>query len=215
MITPRYLLILLPLLLGCLSPIKKLYPEKEQQRPVPAYVISLGWHVGIAFEGKYLKGKLPEHNRLPKTEYLLVGWGDNKYYPAERAGVGLFLRAALLPTRSVIHVVGFDKQVENYFGESDIVRVHLSKQGIEALTGYVADRFRIDKDEDIKYAAEGHYPNSSFFEAKGLYFFPRTSNKWAARVLRKSGFPITPFYAITSGNLIKQTRKYGKVIRQR
>ena len=215
MIDPRYLLIILPLLTGCLSPVKELYPENEKERPIPAYVVSLGWHVGIAFDGEYLREKLPEHQQMPDTEYLLVGWGDNKYYPAERAGVGLFLRAAFLPTRSVIHLVGFDKEVEAYFGESDIVRVQLSKKSIQEMTGYIADRFRTDNDKQIILAAEGLYPNSSFFEAKGLYFFPKTSNKWAARVLRKSGFPITPFYAMTSGNVIKQARKSGTVIRQR
>jgi uncharacterized protein (TIGR02117 family) len=202
-------------MMGCLGPVKKLYPENENQRPIPAYVVSLGWHVGIALDSEYLVEKLPEHKRLPDTEHLLVGWGDNKYYPAERAGVGLFLRAAFLPTQSVIHVVGFDEEAENYFGESDVVKVQLSKQGMEAMSHFVSEQFKYDDGGDLKFAADGLYPTSNFFEAKGFYFFPKTSNKWAAKVLRKSGFPITPFYAMTSGNVIKQARKSGKVIQQR
>lgn len=201
--------------MGCLGPVKELYPENEEQRPISAYVVSLGWHVGIAFDSEYLNNNLPKHKRLPDTEHLLVGWGDNKYYPSNRAGVWLFLRAALLPTGSVIHVAGFDEEAEVYFSNSDIVKVKLSSQGMAAMAHYVAEQFQFDDDGDINFAADGLYPNSSFFEAKGLYFFPRTSNKWAARVLRKSGFPITPFYAITSGNVIKQVQKSGEVNRQR
>ena len=207
MINPRYLIIILPLIVGCLGPVKELYPENEKQRPISAYVVSLGWHAGIAFDSEELRSKLPKHKRLPDTEHLLVGWGDNRYYPSDRAGLWLFLRAALLPTRSVIHVVGFDGEAEAYFSNSDMVKVKLSRPGMEAMAQYVAEQFRFDDEGDIHFAADGLYPNSSFFEAKGLYIFPRTSNKWAARVLRKSGFPITPFYAITSGNVLKQARK--------
>jgi hypothetical protein len=86
---------------------------------------------------------------------------------------------------------------------------------MEAMSHFVSEQFKYDDGGDLKFAADGLYPTSNFFEAKGFYFFPKTSNKWAAKVLRKSGFPITPFYAMTSGNVIKQARKSGKVIQQR
>lgn len=206
-------LLLLLALTGCLSPVAGLYSEKKEQRPNKVYVVKLGWHVGIAFKGIHLREKLPGHDRLPETGFLLVGWGDNRYYPAERVGVGLFMRAAFLPTGSVIHVVGFDQEVESYFVDSDVVRVQLSERGVEQMSAYLAQQFRRSEDGSLEYAADGLYGNSAFFKAKGLYFFPRTSNWWAARLLRKSGYPITPVYAITSGNVIRQAGKEGEVIR--
>lgn len=200
---------------GCLGPVRDLYPKQKQQRPVPVYVVSHGWHVGLAFESNYLKRKLPEHKELPEGKFLLVSWGDNKYFPSERARIDLFLRAAFLPTGSVIHLVGTDKTVDNYFQNSDIIRVQISKKGMEKVTDYLADRFEYDAKGELKFSADGLYRNSAFFKAKGLYFFPKTSNKWTARLLRKSGFPITPFYAITSGNVIRQARKSGEVIQRR
>lgn len=209
------LIIILPLLAGCLGPVTELYPDKEEKRPVPAYIVSHGWHVGIALERQYLIDKLPDHEQLPKTDFWMIGWGDNKYYPSERARVDLLLRAAFLPTGSVIHVVGFDEAVQAYFINSDIVRVRLSRQGMEQMAEHIAEQFQKETEDSLKYVAAGLYTNSSFFEAKGLYFFPKTSNRWTARTLRKSGFPISPFYAITSGNVIRQVRKSGEVIQRR
>ncbi len=208
-----HLIIILFLTTGCLGPVTELYPDDDEQRNVKAYVISHGWHVAIAFEGEFLREKLPAHDRIPETEYLMIGWGDNKYYPAERPGVGLFLRAAFLPTGSVVHVVGIDRPVEANFTESDIVKVRLGDKGMDKMSGYIAGSFHRDSNKTLNFTAEGLYNNSAFFEANGLYFFPRTSNRWVARVLRKSGFPITPFYAVTSGNVIYQARKKGELVR--
>jgi hypothetical protein len=64
-------------------------------------------------------------------------------------------------------------------------------------------------------AADGLYPNSTFFEANGRYYFPNTSNKWTARALRETGYPISTFYTVTSGNVVKQASEHGVVIQKR
>lgn len=211
----RYSIIFLWLIIaGCLGPIKELYPEDEELRPIPAYIISHGWHVGIAIESKHIRHILPEHEQMPTAEFLKFGWGDNRYYVDSEAGFGLMLRAAMLPTRSVIHVVGIDLPVENYFSASTIVKVQITEEGAEKLGEFIAERFSRDED-GVRFAAEGLYSNSIFFEANGFYYIPKTSNTWTARALRRTGYPISPFYAITSGNVVKQARKDGEVIRIR
>ena len=85
---------------------------------------------------------------------------------------------------------------------------------MEAMSDYLAARFQRNGKGDLVFAAQGLYRGSVFFESKGLYFFPKTSNRWAARVLRKSGFPVTPFYAFTSGNVLQQAAQSGRVIRR-
>ena len=210
MTSSQWLLLGLVVLLftsGCLRPVRDLYPEQKEDRPISVYIISHGWHVEVAFKGTFLKKKIPDHEKLPEGDYLMVGWGDRKYYTADRAGVGLFLRAAFLPTRSVIHVAGLREAPDLHFSDSDIVEVRVSKAGLESMTDYMANQFSYGTSGRLKFAEDGHYENSAFFEAKGLYFFPKTSNKWVARVLRESGFPITPFYAITSGNVMHHAGK--------
>ncbi|MCC5941729.1 MAG: DUF2459 domain-containing protein [Balneolaceae bacterium] len=205
-------LIFLMCLTGCLGPVKDLYPDDDELRPIPVYIISHGWHVGIAIEKEQIEPFLPKHERMPQAELLKFGWGDNRYYTDSEAGFGLMMRAALLPTRSVIHVVGIDMAVENYFSRSSIVKVQITVDGAEKLAEFISDRFRLDDEGMPRFASEGLYRNSTFFEARGLYFVPKTSNTWTARALRKTGYPITPFYAITSGNVIQQARKDGELL---
>lgn len=212
----RYSFIILYIIsIGCLGPVRELYPEDEKLRPVEIFLVGHGWHVGIAIESSVIEEKLPKHSKMPRARYLKFGWGDQRYYTDSDPGFGLLIRAALLPTRSVIHVVGVDMPIERYFSSSDIIKIKISEEGAENFAEFVADRFRQDEDGNVVYATDGLYTNSAFFNATGLYYLPKTSNTWTARALRKTGYPITPFYAFTSGNVIRQARKDGEVIRLR
>lgn len=210
----RWFVLPLFIFAGCLGPVTHLYPEDDELRPIPVYIISHGWHVGIAIEASHIKERLPEHSQIPDSKYLKFGWGDRRYYTDRDAGFWLMLRAGLLPTRSVLHVVGIDQQVEDYFSSSTIIQIMITDDGAKQFAGFISDRFRVEDDE-VLFAADGLYRNSVFFEATGYYFFPKTSNTWTARALRKTGYPITPLYAITSGNVISQAKKDGKIIRER
>ncbi len=209
------LIIFILIITGCLGPVTDLYPEDDEHRPHPVYILSHGWHVGIAIESRHILDKIPEHDQFPLTEFLKFGWGDNKYYPHQDPGFGLLLRAALLPTRSVLHVVGIDIPIENFFTGSDIIKVKVTEDGINKLAEFIAGRFRLDDQNNITFVADGYYRNSAFFEATGRYFIPKTSNTWTARALRQTGAPITPVYAVTSGNVIYQSRQFGEVIHLR
>lgn len=206
------LLLMLFLISSCNRPMKEIYPDDPSQRTIPVYVISHGWHTGIAIERVYLDDYLPDHPEMPNAKYLMFGWGDGKYYPHPDPGTGLLLRAALLPTQSVIHVVGIDIPVQNYFPSSRVVRIMIHPTGTDEMTEFISSHFETGEAENPLFAADGLYQNSAFFQAKPTYFFPRTSNRWVAQALRRTGYPITPFYALTAENVIKQASEYGEVI---
>lgn len=206
-------LLFLVWLAGCLGPVQHLYPEDEELRPVPVYIISHGWHVGIAIEREHIESFLPQHEMMPQAAIYKFGWGDGRYYPDSEAGFGLMMRAAILPTRSVIHVVGIDMPVEHYFTASTVVKVRVTEEGAQRMAEFIGDRFLLDREGNPQFAAVGLYRNSTFFKARGRYFIPKTSNTWTSRALRRTGYPITPIFAITSGNVIQQARKDGTVLR--
>lgn len=212
--TGGFVLLTLILLLtsGCNSPISQLYPVDPTVRSLPVFIISHGWHTGIAIRKVHLGQHLPKHPRMPQTTYLMFGWGDGNYYPHPDPGTGLLLRAALLPTESVLHVVGFNNSADQYFPSSRIIKVMIHKKGAENLAMFISNHFVLDESGNAVFATEGLYQNSAFFKAKPYYFFPRTSNRWVAQALRRTGYPIAPFFAITSGNVMKQASKYGEVI---
>lgn len=207
-----WLLLFWMVISSCNRPVSEIYPENELQRTIPVYVISHGWHTGIAMGSEYLDEYLPNHPRMPRAKYLMFGWGDGKYYPHPDPGTGLLLRAALLPTESVLHAVGIDAPIERYFPSSGIVRIMIHHTGAVKLAEFLVNNFEVDETGQPIFEADGLYKNSAFFKAEPYYFFPRTSNRWVAQALRRTGYPITPFYALTSENVMKQASEYGEVI---
>jgi uncharacterized protein (TIGR02117 family) len=203
------LILALFLLSGCLGPVKELYPDNEEQRPVAVYIVSHGWHAGIAIESSAIKAILPEHPEMPEARYLKFGWGDGRYYMDSEAGFWLMIRAALLPTRSVLHVVGVDIPVERYFSGSKVIKIQVSEEGAKKMGEFIEKRFRKNSSGEVEFETAGLYTNSSFFRATGRYYLPKTSNVWTARALRQTGYPITPIYSFTSGNVVRQARKDG------
>ncbi|PWN05408.1 DUF2459 domain-containing protein [Rhodohalobacter mucosus] len=199
---------------GCLGPVKDLYPDDESMRPVTVYIVSHGWHAGIVTESSNIESFIPEHTEMPGAKYLMFEWGDGRYFPHEDPGFWLLVRAALWPTKSVIQVVGMDVPPVRYFSRSRVVKIQVTEEGMDKLGKFIQQRFRRNADGEVIMAADGLYRNSTFFEATGRYHLPKTSNTWTARALRQTGYPITPFYAFTSGNVIKQASKDGEVIRK-
>lgn len=203
-------LIIVILLTGCLGPVQELYPGDESLRPVPVYIISHGWHTGIAVQKDYICNELPDDEQIPNGNYLMFEWGDGRYFPHEDPGFGLLLRAALLPTSSVIQITGLISRPDRSFSNSRVIQVQVTEEGVRELGQFILGELRMGEDGKLIFAEDGLYHNSLFFEADKLYFLPRTSNKWTARALRKTGYPITPFWAFTSGNVIKQANNDGK-----
>jgi uncharacterized protein (TIGR02117 family) len=209
---PLLLIIICLIFAGCLNPVRDLYPDNPDLRNVPVYVVSHGWHAGFAIESEFILDQIPEHSELPDTKFLKFGWGDARYYSNPDAGFWILLRAALLPTKSAIHVVGFDIPVELYFSGSKVVEIKITEDGAAELGKFIDQTIKKDNAGNPIYYADGLYRSSVFLEAEKSYIFPRTSNKWTAKAIRKTGYPISPFYAFTSGNVIKQASEDGILI---
>jgi hypothetical protein len=122
---------LLLLLAACLGPVTKLYPADPALRPVPVYLTAHGWHVGIVVEAHRILPHLPPSPHYPDGLWLEFGWGDADYYPHPDPGLGVLLKAALLPTGAVMHIVGFDHPAPQRFPQSHTVPLQLSISGMQ------------------------------------------------------------------------------------
>ena len=104
------------LLFACASPPNSLFPPGPNEPSRTIYLVSHGWHAGIVVKRTDIPaGFWPQHNEFPGAEYLEVGWGDKDYYMTPNPNLGITLKAGLLPTASVLHVVGFRGPVTHYF----------------------------------------------------------------------------------------------------
>jgi uncharacterized protein (TIGR02117 family) len=208
------LLFFVLLLNACASADKKIYPDDVSLRTVPVYIISHGWHTAIVIEEKYFIGKVSNSHVVPRGRYMMFEWGDGRYFPHEDPGMGLLLRAALLPTSSVIQITGFNTPPNQVFKNSTVVKLYVTPSGISELVNFLVQELYQDSGSNFVPVQAGLYPNSTFFEAEKTYILPRTSNTWTARALHKTGYPIRPFFSFTAGSVIRSAKRNGVILQQ-
>jgi len=188
--------------------------ERESAKTI--YLVSHDWHVGIVVK----RVDIPDdvrlvHKDFSNTEYLEIGWGDRDFYQTPNPHLGIALKALLLPTPSVLHIVAFNDSVASYFPHSEIIMVRLSDAGFQRLIRYIAASYDRDPVGNIVPLGTGLYGVSQFYRSQETYHLFRTCNVWIARALDTAGCPVRPFLAITGDNLMLQIQSFGTILRTR
>jgi len=213
--TLRSSFILIVLFFGssCLGPVQNLYPSKPGDPVKTIYVVSHGWHTGLVLNiNDMATSKLRVPDFFQQSKSVEFGWGDEGFYKSEEFSLWLTVKAALLPTPTVLHVVDLRYSVDTHFPASGIVKVDLSENGFKKLCTYIESSFLKNEQGNFIETGPGIYGRSRFYRSKENYFFPKTCNVWTASALRTAGCPITPLYAIRAINVFNQTKKFGIVI---
>ena len=203
-------------LVACTSPAKDLFPPDKNTPVKSIYLVRHGWHAGIVVKRTDIPaGVWSEHNDFPDADYLEVGWGDKDYYMTPDAHVGIAIKAGVLPTASVLHVVGFSAPVTSYFPYSEIVRIDLSAQGFERLCRYIQASYAKDDAGASQVLGTGLYGHSRFYLSRETYHAFKTCNVWTARALREAGCPLTPSTTLTVDGLMSQVAELGTLLQSR
>ncbi len=201
------------LLFACASPPAGLFPPHPDEPSRAIYLVSHGWHAGIVVKREDIPpGVWPQHNEFPGAEYLEVGWGDKDYYMTPKPGLGITLKAGLLPTASVLHIVGFDGPVTDYFPRSEVIRVDLSVAGFERLCRYFESSYARDGEMLSQPLGPSRYGKGQFYQSRESYHAFNTCNAWTARALREAGCPIMPAANLRVDTLMQNASEFGRVI---
>ena len=201
---------------GCAASINGACPVAEKEPAKTIYLVSHGWHVGIVVK----RVDIPDdvrlvHGDFSSAEYLEIGWGDRDFYQTPRPHLGIALKALLLPTTSVLHIVAFNDSVASYFPHSEIIMVRLSDAGFQRLIRYIAASYDRGPVGNLVPLGVGLYGVSQFYRSQETYHLFRTCNVWAARALYTAGCPVRPFLAITGDNLMSQVQSFGTILRDK
>ena len=155
--------ILVLLLAGCKAdqPVSPTVTECETFRKF--YVVGHDWHTGIVVtRDDLVKSVMPLAEDFIESEYVEIGWGDEKFYQAETATPGLALQAILWPTSTVLHLVGITKPPQEYFSVSDVLEITVPQGGYENLLEYIAESFTRTDNNNINRLGPGLYGESWF-----------------------------------------------------
>lgn len=193
--------------------------EKTDCLPEPnettktVYLVSHGWHAGIVVRRADIPDAVwPEKWDFPASEFLEVGWGDRDYYQTPDPHWGITLKAALLPTESVLHIVAFSGSVLAYFPRSEIIEIQLSESGFERLCRHISASYSRDPAGNSVPLGPGLYGVSQTYLSTETYHLLNTCNVWTARAIREAGCPITPASTVTVDSLMSRARSFGKLI---
>jgi uncharacterized protein (TIGR02117 family) len=198
---------------ACAAPVRNTPAPGEGEPRKTIYLVSHGWHAGIVLRRADIPDSIwPGVGDFPDAQYLEVGWGDMDYYQTPDPHMGLIIKAALLPTASVLHIVGFSGPAPAYFPYSAIIRIELSSAGFEHLSRTIAESFAKDRDGNATSLGPGLYGNSRFYLSRESYHLFNTCNVWTARALRAAGLPIAPATATRVESLMSQAGKFGRVV---
>ncbi len=190
------------------------FPKESTGQKI-IYVLSHGWHTGIVVRRADIPSTLwPEKADFSDQTYLEVGWGDETFYRARKTTLGMALKAAFMPTRAVLHVVGFSMPVDQFFSQSGVVELRVPDQGFLNLVHYIHDTVQRDEGRPAAAIGPGLYGISRFYRANGTYSLFHNSNHWVAYALQKTGAPVTPQYAATASEVFSQASHVGLVIRR-
>lgn len=203
------LFLLLLILQSCSSATSQLYPpEKGNSENRTVYVTSNGWHTGFIFNRKEAEPYLfALRNHFLDSPMIEVGWGDAEFYPAKEVTVAIFLKAAFLPTETVLQVVPV--QPGKYFF-NETAALELSHSGFKKLIQYIDNSFALNSKNKITQLGKSLYGKGYFYKANGKFHLFQTCNKWTADGIRETGFPISTFYALTADNVMYQISKFSQ-----
>lgn len=190
----------------------ELFPKDEAKRPIPVYLRSHGWHVGLLLPvNEQFKEVMPDglHINSSTQNYAELGWGDRHFYMNPDPGFWSTLKAGVWPTASVVHVAGYSRRPRMH--EDRAVRVMLSEAGYDALLQRAASYFELSGTENkqVIELGKGLYGDARFYASDARYYFPKTSNRWVAALLEEAGAPLNSFTTLSAGTLMRRSRAFG------
>ncbi len=171
------------------------------------FVVNYGWHAGIVIKTDDINSSILQIDSFfKKFEYVEVRWGDEDFYKNLDPSVWLTLKAALVPTSSVLHIRAVTQYQLNRFSKENIVKITISKKGFTKLLIFIENSFA-KKDGKSVMQGVGIYPNSFFYLSSKKYHIFNTCNVWTAEALKSAGLDILPYLAVTTEDLFSQINK--------
>ncbi len=211
---PMATLVTIPLLLTalvvCPACAKQVTKEAMAPKAEPthtAYLLVDSWHAGIVLKQSEIpEGVLPERRDFPDAEYLEFGWGDWDFYQTVDWNLLQAFNALFVPSKSVLHVVGFSGAVVRHAPYREVLEFKISEEGFGGLVAYIDQSFARAGREAVAPLGPGLFGDSRFYPANGQFHLFNTCNTWAARALQAAGYPMSS--PIIAAALLAQARRF-------
>jgi uncharacterized protein (TIGR02117 family) len=179
------------------------------------YIINNHLHTGIIIpvitESAQLINAL-EYFR--NYDYADFGWGEEDVYQNPVENYCLDVKAVMLINSSVVRVEGYNGTVNSLVTWSDFaVKLTLSHEQFQQLCSFINNSFKKDSKNGLIITSQEQLSRIIFFKSVYKYNLFNTCNTWVAKALKNSGFNISGFFIITSGQLYNSIKVHGTVLK--
>lgn len=171
---------------------------------VEAHLLDNGFHTDLAVPRAALEarsGPLAEAVRaLPPGDWILIGWGDAKFYVDQSPmtdrlpdGARAFFRpgnASVIMLDPAGDLPGKDRR-----------SFRLSPAGFDRMAAHVERSLDLSSGA-ARVAAHRAGDDARFYASREHFWIGRLCNHWTAGVLNAGGLPVRPARSITSGEVI-------------
>lgn len=179
----------------------------ESQPTFTTHLLIDRWHAGIVLnQSEIPEGVLPERRDFPDAEYLEFGWGEWDFYQTVDFKLWQALKALFVPSRTVLHVVGFSGAIVRHAPNREVLAFRLNQESFGRLVAYIHGSFARPGLGAVAPLGPGLYGDSRFYPAHGQFHLFNTCNTWAARALQAAGYPMSS--PIIAGALLSQARPF-------
>ena len=178
---------------------------------VEAYLLDNGFHTDLALPRAALEargGPLAEAVRgLPPGDWILVGWGDARFYVDQSPihhrlpdGARAFFRPG---NPSVVMLDPEPLHPLKRFPAEGRLALQLSAERFEAAAARVAGSLATDAEGRPRLSSARPGGGARFFHSRERFWGGHLCNHWTAQVLNAGGAPIRPYLALTSGEVMR------------
>jgi uncharacterized protein (TIGR02117 family) len=186
-----------------------LWPASANRPGVEVHLLDNGFHTDLAVPRAALEarpGPLGEAVRgLPAGDWILIGWGDAKFYVDQSPigdrlpdGARAFFRSG---NASVVMLDPAQRDPRTLFAEDGRHSFRLSAAGFEAMADHIEASLALS-DGRARIAADREGDDARFFASHEHFWIGRLCNHWTAGVLNAAGLPVRPFRSITSSEIM-------------
>jgi len=174
------------------------------------FIVNHGWHTGIILKTDDINSSAWQIDSLfKKHKYIEVGWGDEAFYKSSDPSILMTLKAAVVPTSSVLHIRTLSTYSLSMFSKENIIKITISQRAFTKLLRFIENSFA-KKDSKSIILSKGLYPESFFYLSSKKYHILHTCNVWTAEALESAELDVSPFFAITTDALFSQIRELNK-----
>jgi len=175
------------------------------------WIVDHGWHTSIVVRRADVdRARWPELDDFSDATLVEVAWGDREFYMATSPTSGLAIKAAVVTSGSVLHVVGLTAAVTDYFAAGEVVAIRLSRPGFDALGDFVRAEYQRSPDGAPVRLGRSLYGSGWFYAARSRYHLFNTCNTWVVRALGAAGLAVEATGVVTASDVMRQARPLGE-----